>query len=87
MMCFCFYSQIFQENDMEDDTSVRTASTREESDVFLGGPVSREDYVHNEPQPGTSELCERLQRFVLNVTIQSTFFSKTIYFFLTGLIL
>lgn len=59
---------------MEDDTSVRIASTREESDVFLGGPVSREDYVHSEPQPGTSELCERLQRFVLYMTILAIVF-------------
>lgn len=51
-----------QENDAEEESSINIAANREELDTFHVGTVSREDYVHNEPQPGTSELCERLQR-------------------------
>jgi hypothetical protein len=47
---------------MEEESPDNIAASREESDTFHGGPLSREDYVHTEPQPGTSELCERLQR-------------------------
>ena len=50
---------------MEEESPDSIAASREESDTFHGGTVSREDYVHTEPQPGTSELCERLQRLVL----------------------
>ncbi|KAK4003261.1 uncharacterized protein LOC116932046 [Daphnia magna] len=52
-----------EENEMEEESSDNVAASREESDAFHGGALSREDYVHSEPQPGTSELCERLQRF------------------------
>lgn len=47
---------------MEEESPDSVAASREESDVFHVGALSREDYVHNDPQPGTSELCERLQR-------------------------
>lgn len=46
---------------MEDSSSVSFATSRE--DTFHSEP--REDYLHIEPQPGTSELCERLERYVI----------------------
>jgi len=45
----------YEESDME-DTSGRA------EEVFQS-EMTRDDYTPGEPQPGTSELCERLQRF------------------------
>lgn len=59
---FFYINSISQENEMEEESPDNIAASREESDTFHGGPLSREDYVHSEAQPGTSELCERLQR-------------------------
>lgn len=58
---------------MEEESPDSIAASREESDTFHGGTVSREDYVHSEPQPGTSELCERLQRYVLDDELSADF--------------
>jgi len=47
-----------------DESDVEDATSKEEQ---------REDYLKNEPQPGTSELCERLERFdFVMPTVRST---------------